>query len=196
VAEGVETEAQMSFLAANACDEIQGYYLARPLTVADCGIWLQQAQHIIRPEIMSGMQAPTALLVDDEDDMLILIERALSQDGYRILTASSASEGFEVLSKHKVDVVISDHEMPGMTGVEFLQRVKSLYPETVRLMYSGHVDFQTVADAVNKGAVFRFLSKNADHKQLRIEIREALARPENAARRGGGPRSGADIPRG
>jgi diguanylate cyclase (GGDEF)-like protein/PAS domain S-box-containing protein len=185
VAEGVETEAQMSFLAANACDEIQGYYLARPLTPADCGKWLQQAQHISRPAILSGTQAPTVLLVDDDDDMLILIERALSQDGYNILTANDAGEGFEVLSKNRVDVVISDHEMPGMTGVEFLQRVKSLYPDTVRLMNSGHTDFQTVADAVNKGEVFRFVPKHADHRQLRMEIRDALAgRAAAAAKRG------------
>jgi diguanylate cyclase (GGDEF)-like protein/PAS domain S-box-containing protein len=185
VAEGVETEAQMSFLAANACDEIQGYYLARPLTAADCGKWLQQAQHVSRPVILSGTQAPTVLLVDDDDDMLILIERALSQDGYNILTANDAGEGFEVLSKNRVDVVISDHEMPGMTGVEFLQRVKSLYPDTVRLMNSGHTDFQTVADAVNKGEVFRFVPKHADHKQLRMEIRDALAgRAAAAAKRG------------
>jgi diguanylate cyclase (GGDEF)-like protein/PAS domain S-box-containing protein len=196
VAEGVETEAQMSFLAANACDEIQGYYLARPLAVADCSKWLQQPLHITRPEIMSGMQVPTVLLVDDDDDVLVLIQRALSQDGYRILTAGNASEGFEVLSKHKVDVVISDHEMPGMSGVEFLQRVKSLYPETVRLMNSGHADFQTVADAVNKGAVFRFVSKNADHRQLRMEIREALASPGTVSRRGASHRPIADIQRG
>ncbi|MEK6594412.1 MAG: PAS domain S-box protein [Pseudomonadota bacterium] len=184
VAEGVETEAQMSFLAANACDEIQGYYLARPLTVADCDKWLQQARHLTLPVILSGAQAPSVLLVDDDEDMLILIKRALSQDGYRILTALNAGEGFEILSKHVVDVVISDHEMPGMTGVEFLQRVKSLYPDTVRLMNSGHTDFQTVADAVNKGEVFRFVPKHADHRQLRIEIREALAGRAAAAVRG------------
>lgn len=188
VAEGVETEAQMSFLAANACDEIQGYYLSRPLTVADCSNWLRQARHISRPVIMPGMQAPIVLLVDDDEDVLVLIKRVLSPDGYRILTASNASEGFEVLSKHEVDVVISDHEMPGMTGVDFLQRVKSLYPQTVRLMNSGHADFQTVADAVNKGAVFRFISKNADQKQLRMEIREALASRSTASRRASGQR--------
>jgi diguanylate cyclase (GGDEF)-like protein/PAS domain S-box-containing protein len=174
VAEGVETEAQMNFLAASGCDEMQGYYLARPLPAQDCAKWLMQSQPLTRASLLSGTQVPTVLLVDDDEDALILLNRTLSQDGYRILTARNANQGFEVLSKYPVDVVISDHHMPGMMGVEFLQRVKSLYPNTVRVMSSGLADFQTVADAVNKGEIFRFVSKSIDQRQLRSDIREAL----------------------
>ena len=183
VAEGVETEAQMSFLATNGCDQIQGYYLSRPLTVEDCGEWLKSNVHLPRPEALRGT-APALLLVDDDEDMLVLLMRALSHDGYYILTAHSAAEAFEILSKHRVDMVISDHRMPGMSGVEFLQRVKSLYPDMARIMCSGLADFQTMTEAVNKGEIFRFLPKNTDQKRMRRDVREALSARTSVRARG------------
>lgn len=179
VAEGVETEAQMSFLAANSCDEIQGYFLSHPLTAGQCTEWLRTKAQLSHPLAMRG-SASTVLLVDDDDDMLVLFMRALSQDGYYILTARDAIEAFDVLSRHPIDVVIADHHMPGMEGVEFLQRVKALHPDTVRIMCSAVVDFQTVTDAVNKGEIFRFLPKDADPRQLRLNVREALFARANA----------------
>ena len=71
--------------------------------------------------------------------------------------------------------------MPGMSGVEFLQKVKSLYPDTVRIMLSGHTDFHTVTEALNKGEIYRFVSKNWNSSHLRANIRQALL----AAPRGG-----------
>lgn len=179
VAEGVETEAQMSFLAANNCDEIQGYYLSQPLTAEKCTEWLRTKAQLSHPVAMRG-SASTVLLVDDDDDMLALFMRALSQDGYYILTARNAIEAFDVLSRHEIDVVIADHHMPGMEGVEFLQRVKALHPDTVRIMCSAVADFQTVTDAVNKGEIFRFLPKDADPRRLRLDVREALFARANA----------------
>jgi len=179
VAEGVETEAQMSFLAANNCDEIQGYFLSHPLTAEQCTEWLRTKAQLSHPLAMRG-SASTVLLVDDDEDMLVLFMRALSQDGYYILTARDAIEAFDVLSRHRIDVVIADHHMPGMEGVEFLQRVKALHPETVRIMCSAVADFQTVTDAVNKGEIFRFLPKDADPRRLRLDVREALFARANA----------------
>ncbi len=173
VAEGVETEAQMSFLAANNCDEIQGYLLSQPLTAVQCDDWLRGKLRLSHPLAMRG-SASTVLLVDDDNDMLALFMRALSQDGYYILTARNAVEAFDVLSRHEIDVVIADHHIPGMEGVEFLQRVKALHPDTVRIMCSAVTDFKTVADAVNKGEIFRFLPKDADMRRVRLDVREAL----------------------
>lgn len=179
VAEGVETEAQMSFLAANNCDEIQGYYLSQPMNADKCTEWLRTKAQLSHPVAMRG-SASTVLLVDDDDDMLVLHMRALSQDGYYILTARDAVEAFDVLSRHQIDVVIADHHMQGMEGVEFLQRVKALHPDTVRIMCSAVADFKTVTDAVNKGEIFRFLPKDADSRRLRLDVREALFARANA----------------
>jgi diguanylate cyclase (GGDEF)-like protein/PAS domain S-box-containing protein len=174
VAEGVENQAQIAFLSANDCDEIQGYYLSRPLTAEDCERWLREGRRLHHPALGVDEAAPTVLLVDDDDDNIVLVKRQLARDGYRVLSARDALEGLEVLSRQRVDVVVSDQEMPGMSGVDFLQQVKMLYPRAARLMLSGHEDFQTVTDAVNRSEILRFLPKSLGPQQIRAGIRQAL----------------------
>jgi len=174
VAEGVETEAQLAFLAEYGCDQIQGYYLARPMPAEECGAWLKGERRLERPRAGDDASAPLVLLVDDDEDALTLIKRALAKDGNRVLTARNAREALEMLGQHQVDVVISDQSMPGIPGVEFLQRVKALSPRTVRMMTSGYSDFRFLTEAVNKGEIFRFLPKSLTEEELRADVREAL----------------------
>lgn len=116
----------------------------------------------------------TILLVDDEENILSSLKRLLRRDGYRILTASGGEAGLEILAANAVDVIISDQRMPNMTGVEFLRRVKTLYPDTVRLVLSGYTEFQSITDAINEGAIYKFLTKPWDDEQLRASILEAF----------------------
>jgi CheY-like chemotaxis protein len=81
----------------------------------------------------------------------------------------------QVLSEHTVDVIVSDQRMPEMTGVEFLRTVRQSYPDTVRIVLSGFTELQTVTDAVNAGAIYKFLTKPWDDEQLRSHIQEAVA---------------------
>ncbi|HET9403489.1 MAG TPA: EAL domain-containing protein, partial [Burkholderiales bacterium] len=173
VAEGVETESQFEFLAENGCDEIQGYYFSRPLTADDCGSWLGEKRRLVRLS-QPAESAPTVLLVDDDDDTLALLKRSLAKDGYQLLTARNAHEALGLLGRHRVDLVISDQNMPGVQGVEFLQRVKRLHPRTMRMMTSGDADVRIVTDAINKGEIFRFLPKGMKEEQLRSDVREAM----------------------
>jgi len=108
------------------------------------------------------------------------LKRLLRQDGYTILTASGAEQGLELLAIHPVDVVISDQRMPGMSGIEFLRRIKTLHPDTVRLVLSGYTDLQAVTEAVNEGAIYKFLTKPWDDRALRKNIKEAFAKKEIA----------------
>ncbi|MDO8369693.1 MAG: response regulator, partial [Candidatus Nitrotoga sp.] len=110
------------------------------------------------------------------------LKRLLRHDGYNILTAMSAEQGLELLASHQVDVIISDQRMPGMSGVEFLRRVKTLHPETVRLVLSGYTDLQAVTDAINEGAIYKFLTKPWDDGILRANIEEAFRNKEMARR--------------
>lgn len=124
------------------------------------------------------------LLVDDEENILSALTRVLRRDGYTILRAGSGAAGLELLAQHPVGVIISDQRMPEMTGVEFLNRVKTRYPETVRIVLSGYTDLKSVADSVNHGAIFKFLTKPWDDEQLLAQVREAFQyhemRQENA----------------
>jgi len=174
IAEGVETRAQLEFLAEYGCNEIQGYYFARPMPAADCGTWVREQRRLERPRPASDVSVPVVLLLDDDDDTLAYLERILARDGYRILAARNAREGLALLRDYRVDVVVSDQNMPGMSGVEFLQCVQTLSPKTMRILTTGHADFQTMADAVNKGGIFRCLPKDIGDDALRANVREAV----------------------
>lgn len=120
------------------------------------------------------------LLVDDEKNILAALNRLLRQDKYHILTASSGEDALQILSSTAVDVIVSDQRMPGMTGVEFLRIAKGLYPETIRIVLSGYTELQSVTDAVNEGAIYKFLTKPWDDVQLREHVAEAFKRKELA----------------
>ncbi|MDZ5635657.1 MULTISPECIES: response regulator [unclassified Janthinobacterium] len=116
----------------------------------------------------------TLLLVDDEPNILASLKRLLRRDGYHILTAGSGQEGLDVLASHVVDVIVSDQRMPGMLGADFLRKAKLLCPQTIRIMLSGYTELQAVTDAVNEGAIFKFLTKPWEDHQLREHIAEAF----------------------
>ncbi|MBI5007260.1 MAG: EAL domain-containing protein [Nitrosomonadales bacterium] len=120
----------------------------------------------------------TLLLVDDEENVGAALERLLRGDGYTILRACSGKEGLALLAQHDVGVVISDQRMPEMSGVEFLTEVKALYPQTIRLVLTGYADLETVKEAINRGAIYKFLTKPWDNDLLRADVLEAFGRHE------------------
>ncbi|MGK5079363.1 response regulator [Janthinobacterium sp. HLX7-2] len=123
---------------------------------------------------LPGTPPRTLLLVDDEQNILAALKRLLRRDQYHILTAGSGQEGLDVLASHPVDVIVSDQRMPGMLGADFLRKAKLLYPQTIRIMLSGYTELQAVTDAVNEGAIFKFLTKPWEDHQLREHIAEAF----------------------
>jgi CheY-like chemotaxis protein len=175
VAVGVEHEAQCAYLARHMCDEVQGYLVSAPVPAGAVTRMLQE-KTALAPRLMRFDRAqPTLLLVDDEPSILSSLKRLLRGDGYRILTAHSGQQGLDVLAAHPVDVIVSDQRMPGMTGVEFLRTVRQSYPDTVRIVLSGFTELQTVTDAVNAGAIYKFLTKPWDDAQLRSHVQEAFS---------------------
>jgi response regulator RpfG family c-di-GMP phosphodiesterase len=98
----------------------------------------------------------------------------LRRGGYRILTAGSAAEGFEILATHDVQVILSDQRMPVMSGTAFLGRVKDLYPETVRMVLSGYTELNSVTEAINQGAIYKFLTKPWEEDDLHEKVKDAF----------------------
>lgn len=180
VAEGVETDAQCEFLCQHLCDEIQGSLFSRPMAPQDIMTLLREDRRLSDHLLRTQKASRTLLLVDDELNILSALKRLLRRDGYQILTASSALEGLEVLAGNKVDVILSDQRMPGMNGVEFLRTAKLSYPDTVRIVLSGYTELQSVTDAINEGAVYRFLTKPWEDQLLRGHIEEAFQHKEMA----------------
>lgn len=124
------------------------------------------------------MMARTILLVDDEENIVASLTRLLRRDGYHILHANRGKEGLALLEQHEVGVIISDQRMPEMTGTEFLSRVKDLYPDTVRIVLSGYTELNSITDAINRGAVYKFLTKPWEDDLLRANVEEAFQRHE------------------
>ncbi|GMQ88668.1 MAG: hypothetical protein BMS9Abin09_0098 [Gammaproteobacteria bacterium] len=118
------------------------------------------------------------LLVDDEENILNALSRLLRRDGYHILTADSGPDGLALLEQHQVGVIITDQRMPQMTGSEFLSQVKELYPRTIRIVLSGYTELKSVTDAINRGAIYKFLTKPWDDQLLRDNIEEAFRQYE------------------
>jgi len=174
IAEGVETEGQLNYLLDLKCDEIQGYYFSRPIPASEFGELLGNSRCLrLRKDDVHG-PGKTILVVDDEEQVISMLQQLLSLDGYRLLAAGSAAEGFELLANNRVAVVMSDQWMTGMNGSEFLTRVKELYPDTVRILMSGSADLVSVTHAVNKGAIYKILTKPWDNDFFRDTVQKAF----------------------
>lgn len=129
----------------------------------------------------SGDPAPTEerqayhiLLVDDDAGVLAALRRVFQRENYQMHFARSGDEGLKVLSKHSIHLVISDFMMPGMNGSEFLSQVRERWPDTIRIMLTGHGHTEAVMGSVRDGAVYRFILKPWNDDDLRLTIALAL----------------------
>jgi response regulator RpfG family c-di-GMP phosphodiesterase len=121
-------------------------------------------------------RVPTVLCVDDEANILAALRRLLRSQGYAILTADTPMEGLALLESHTVDLVISDMRMPLMDGAKFLDVVRTRWPETVRLLLTGHADIESIMYAINQGEIYRYITKPWSDVELIQIIEQALER--------------------
>ncbi|MCM2334356.1 MAG: response regulator [Anaeromyxobacteraceae bacterium] len=122
----------------------------------------------------------TILLVDDEASVRSGLARALHDPAYQIIEADSPAAALLRLEREAVDVIISDHLMPGMTGLEFLKVVRERFPDTSRIMLTGHADMETAVRAIREGEIYRFLTKPCDQTELKVTVHLALEQLELA----------------
>ncbi|MTW13591.1 EAL domain-containing protein [Pseudoduganella eburnea] len=173
VAEGVETEGQLALLAQRQCDIVQGFYFSKPLA-ADALEALLRADYRL-PGHLTGRaaDAPALLVLDDDTHMLDLLDLVLSNEGYRVHAVSDPEQAFEILARHQVAVLLCDQRMPAISGVEFLSRVRRMYPEVLRIMLSACDDAESTRQAINMGAVYKFIEKPVEQATLVALVAEA-----------------------
>ena len=115
------------------------------------------------------------LIVDDEEFVRNALARALRSADFDIRTAESPRAGWEMLVARPADIILSDYKMPRMNGLEFLQRVREEFPDTIRIMLTGHADVETVIQAVNHSEIYRVLTKPWQDDELKLVLRLAAA---------------------
>jgi DNA-binding NtrC family response regulator len=110
------------------------------------------------------------LVVDDEENVRTALRRVLRRSPYDLLFADSGPAALSLLEREEVDIVMSDHLMPGMSGVQLLRTVRSTRPYAARLMLTGQADLETAMDAIRSGDIDRFLTKPWDDVELRAAL--------------------------
>jgi diguanylate cyclase (GGDEF)-like protein/PAS domain S-box-containing protein len=174
IAEGVESRAQMAYLRRHRCDEIQGFHFSRALQPGALAELVEANRSQPDAPAADDRNLQTLLVVDDDVNVLGALHRLFKRDNYRVLTAASPSEGFELLAMYRVQVILCDQRMPVMSGTEFLSKVKEMYPDTIRIILSGYTEVGTVLESINRGAIYRFYTKPWSDEQLRDNIRLAF----------------------
>lgn len=115
------------------------------------------------------------LLVDDDMNLLRGLRRALRDQPYSLLVANSAEDAKRMFRRKSFDLVVVDQQMGGASGLELVAWVNENHSATVRMMLTGHANVRVAQDAINRGGVFRFLTKPIRDVDLALAIREGLA---------------------
>src|SRR5690606_28967525 len=112
------------------------------------------------------------LVIDDEQSIRETLEEILKFEGYEVETASNGKEGLELINNKGYDVILSDVKMPGIDGIELLEKSREIAADTPVVMISGHGNIELAVEAVRKGA-YDFISKPPDLNRLLITLRNA-----------------------
>src|ERR1700759_2640098 len=113
------------------------------------------------------------LYVDDEINNLNSFKAAFRRD-FDIHVAQSARGGRKILDSNEIGIIITDQRMPGITGIEFLESILTIYPDTIRILLTGFSDMNAVMDAINRGQVYKYLVKPWQNEELKMYIQNAL----------------------
>ncbi|MDO7744007.1 MAG: hybrid sensor histidine kinase/response regulator [Pedobacter sp.] len=112
------------------------------------------------------------LYIDDEENNLIAFKASFRRQ-YEIYTANSAAEGLKVLENLPIEVIIADQKMPQTTGVEFFKSITTTFPDPVRILLTGYTDISALADAINHGDIYRYITKPWNDLELHNSIKNA-----------------------
>ena len=116
------------------------------------------------------MASARILIVDDEENVRSALRRSLRKTAHKLLFAESGKAALSILDREEVDIVVSDHLMPGMTGAQLLRSVRLCRPYVARVMLTGQADLEMAMDAIRSGDIDRFLTKPWDEAELKAVL--------------------------
>lgn len=126
---------------------------------------------------MSAVEKSLIVCVDDDDSMLAAVSRTLRREPtFEVRSTTSTTQVLEWIQNEQVAVLVSDYEMPEMTGAQVAGIAKRLRPETVRILLTGRRTLDTAIDGINQGEIFRFLQKPFEDKTLRQAVLDGVQR--------------------
>src|ERR1043165_1046098 len=118
------------------------------------------------------------LIVDDEEIVLVALRDTLLREGYKVVASPHAVHALSILKQQQFSVVITDQQMPMVTGLEFLAQVKEIQPDATRILITAVLSLSTVIDAINKGEIYRFIVKPWLREELLVTVKNATQRYE------------------
>ena len=118
--------------------------------------------------------AHTVLFVDDEVNILRALQRLLRHEEMNVLSTDRANEALEIVAREPVQLVVTDQRMPDMSGVDLLSKVRERQPDVVRMLLTGYTEIDVAVDAINRGQIYRLVTKPWNDDELRATIRQAL----------------------
>jgi response regulator RpfG family c-di-GMP phosphodiesterase len=123
---------------------------------------------------MSNMEKKNinVLYIDDEVDNLTAF-RATFRRNFNITTAESADDAMKILEKEVIHVILSDQRMPKKTGIEFFEAIQNTHPDPIRILITGYTDINAVIDAINRGQVYKYLTKPWHEEDVKIFVEKA-----------------------
>jgi len=116
----------------------------------------------------------TVLFVDDEVNILKALQRLLRGEPMNVLTASRPEQAIELLEREEIEVVVSDQRMPAMSGVDMLSMIRERNPDIVRMMLTGYTEMKIAVEAINRGEIFRLITKPWNDDELKATLRQAF----------------------
>ena len=122
------------------------------------------------PATVTKFPGRTILVVDDEEQVRTALTSLLEREGYTVTSAEGPTEGLEILRQQPIKLVISDHNMPDMSGIEFFRLIRERHPHVCRIMLTGDPERETIIRAVNEGEVYRFLPKPWNNTTIRVTV--------------------------
>ena len=174
LAEGVETESQLRFLARYGCDQLQGYLFSRPTEpgVVESAVMERRDLRPHNPHLQ--IRTHGVLVLEDEPVEQILMRDLLEDAGYRVYVAADLDSAITLMGAESIDIIVSDYYLEKITGVDILDRIRRFYPEVPSIVVSGSSEQSVVIEAINRAAIRGFLSKPVQPEQLFRLLRTIL----------------------